>query len=81
MADPLVDQKLAAILGADVAGYSALMQNDERATVATLDEYRMVFREHVAAQGGRVVDTAGESVRAAFPSAIVAMMPLRRNPT
>ena len=63
MADPLVDQKLAAILAADVAGYSALMQDDERATVETLDEYRTVFREHVSAQGGRAVDTAGLAVR------------------
>ena len=43
MADPRVDQKLAAILTADVAGYSALMQDDGRATVETLDEYRLVF--------------------------------------
>ncbi len=35
MAEPLLDQKLAAILAADVAGYSALMQDDERATIAT----------------------------------------------
>ncbi len=56
MADPLADQKLAAILAADVAGYSALMGQDERATVATLDEYRVVFREHVVAQGRRVVN-------------------------
>ncbi len=34
MADPLADQKLAAILAADVAGYSALMGQDERATVS-----------------------------------------------
>ena len=58
MVELRVDQKLAAILAADVAGYSRLMQDDERATVATLDAYRAVFREHVAAAGGRVVDTA-----------------------
>lgn len=73
MADAKVEQKLAAILAADVAGYSALMGDDERATVATLDEYRAVFREHVAEQGGRVVDTAGDSVLAAFPSTIGAV--------
>ncbi len=73
LADPHVDQRLAAILAADVAGYTALMQDDERATVETLDEYRAVFREHVPAQGGRVVDTAGDSVLASFPSAIGAV--------
>ena len=48
-------RKLAAILSADVAGYSALMGDDERATVATLDECRAVFGDHVAGQGGRIV--------------------------
>ncbi len=73
MGDSQVDQKLAAILVANVAGYSALMGDDERATVATLDKYRTVFREHISEQGGRVVDTAGDSVLAVFPSAIGAV--------
>jgi adenylate cyclase len=68
-----VEQKLAAILAADVAGYSALMGDDERATVATLDAYRDVFRDHVAAENGRVVDTAGDSVLAVFPSTVGAV--------
>jgi adenylate cyclase len=73
LADETVEQKLAAILAADVAGYSALMGDDERATVATLDDYRGVFREHAAAQRGRIVDTAGDSVLAVFPSTIGAV--------
>ena len=73
MADPHVDKRLAAILAADVAGYSRLMETDERATVATLDAYRAVFQEHVTAYGGRIVDTAGDSVLAIFPSAIGAV--------
>ena len=64
MADPHVDQRLAAILVADVAGYSRLMEADERATVATLDAYRAAFQERVTAHGGRIVDTAGDSVLA-----------------
>ena len=36
MANPRGEQRLAAILAADVAGYSRLMEADERATVATL---------------------------------------------
>jgi adenylate cyclase len=70
MAESEVKQKLAAILAADVAGYSRLMGQDERATVATLNEFRGVFREHIEANGGRVVDMAGDSVLAVFESAI-----------
>ena len=33
MADPRIDQRLAAILAADVSGYSRLMEADERSTV------------------------------------------------
>ena len=73
MSDQHADQRLAAILAADVVGYSRLMEADERATVATLDACRAVFKERVAGHGGRVVDTAGDSVLAAFPSAIGAV--------
>ena len=55
MADPRADQKLAAILAADVAGYSRLMEAGERATMATLDAYRAVFQAGVAGHGGRIV--------------------------
>jgi adenylate cyclase len=66
-------RKLAAILAADVAGYSRLMADDERATVRTLTEYREVFTEHVEAHQGRVVDTAGDSVLATFDSVVEAV--------
>ena len=64
-----VKRRLAAILAADVAGYSRLMGDDERATIATLREYREVFRERIEANGGRVVDMAGDSVLAVLDSA------------
>jgi adenylate cyclase len=64
-----VKRRLAAILAADVAGYSRLMGDDERATIATLREYREVFRERIGANGGRVVDMAGDAVLAVFDSA------------
>ena len=67
------NRKLAAILAADVAGYSRLMGDDEAATVGTLTEYRKVFTEHSARHGGRVVDTAGDSVLAVFESAVEAV--------
>jgi formate hydrogenlyase transcriptional activator len=65
-----VTQRLVAILAADVVGYSRLMQDDERATVAILDASRRVFQEHIAAHKGRVVDMAGDSVLAVFETAI-----------
>ena len=59
-------QRLAAILAADVAGYSRLMAADERATVAALDGSRAVFRSQIEANQGRVIDMAGDSVLAVF---------------
>ena len=66
MADDDVKQRLAAILAADVAGYSRLMGEDEPATVAALREHRELFRQHIEANAGRVVDMAGDSVLAVF---------------
>ena len=61
-------QRLTAILAADVAGYTRLMAADAGGTVAALEEARALFREQIAAQGGRVVDMAGDSVLALFES-------------
>ena len=52
MSNPAQTRKLAAILAADVAGYSRLMGDDEKATVQTLTEYRTVFRERIAHHRG-----------------------------
>src|SRR5215471_3784642 len=69
MSDPEGVRKLEAILAADVAGYSRLMQDDDEATVATLEAYRGIFRERIQARRGRVVDMAGDSVLAVFDAA------------
>ena len=61
---------MAAILSADVAGYSRLMEDDEAATVRTLTEYRQVFRDHIERHRGRVVDAPGDNLLAEFPSAL-----------
>jgi adenylate cyclase len=66
-------RKLAAILAADVVGYSRLMGADERATVAALNESREIFRTRVSDHDGRVVDTAGDSVLATFDSVVEAV--------
>jgi len=62
-------QRLAAILAADVAGYSRLMAADERATVAALDTARSVFKARIESDQGRVIDMAGDSVLAVFETA------------
>ncbi|MSQ60781.1 MAG: hypothetical protein EXR36_14370 [Betaproteobacteria bacterium] len=70
--DPSQTRKLAAILAADVAGYSRLMGDDEAATVRTLTEYRSVFTAQIARHQGRVIDTAGDSALAVFESPVQA---------
>jgi adenylate cyclase len=62
-------QRLAAILAADVAGYSRLMAADDHATVAALDAARKVFLELIDSNRGRVIDMAGDSVLAVFETA------------
>ena len=62
-------QRLAAILAADVAGYSRLMAVDDRATVIALDAARAVFRSQIEANHGRIIDMAGDSVLAVFDTA------------
>lgn len=66
-------QKLAAILAADVAGYSRLMGLDEAGTVADLDAARSVFKLQIESNQGRVIDMAGDSVLAVFETATGAM--------
>ena len=61
--------RLAAILAADAVGYSRLMSADDRGTVKALDAARETFQTISVANGGRVVDTAGDSVLAIFKTA------------
>lgn len=74
MQEPALRHRLLAILAADAAGFSRLMAADERATVAALDAARDVFRAAIAAHGGRLVDTAGDSVLAVFDTATGALV-------
>src|SRR5512140_2182023 len=68
-----VQRRLAAILSADVAGYSRLMGDNEVATLRTLSEYRVAISEIVAAHHGRIVDMPGDNLLAEFGSAIDAV--------
>lgn len=73
MAAQEIKRKLAAILSADVKGYSRLMSEDEVSTPKTLSTYREVMRNLVQQFNGRVVDTAGDSVLAEFTSVVDAV--------
>jgi adenylate cyclase len=68
-----MDRKLAAILSADVEGYSRLMSADEAATVRAITEYRQVIAAAVLRHGGRVVDAPGDNVLAEFASVVEAV--------
>jgi adenylate cyclase len=66
-------RKLTAILSADVAGYSRLMQDDEAATVATLESYKQAFFDLIKQHRGRVVDSPGDNLLAEFASVVDAV--------
>src|SRR6202020_1694464 len=64
---------ITAIIAADVAGYSRLISLDETRTVQTLSAYRAIFDALIAEHGGRIANTAGDSVLAEFASALDAV--------
>jgi adenylate cyclase len=66
-------RKLTAILSADVAGYSRLMQDDETATVTTLESYKQAFYDLIKQHRGRVVDSPGDNLLAEFASVVDAV--------
>jgi adenylate cyclase len=68
-----VERRLAAIFAADVAGYSRLMNQDEVGTLRTLTAHRKIMDGLIAEHGGRVANTAGDSVLAEFPSVVDAV--------
>jgi adenylate cyclase len=68
-----MERRLAAILAADVVGYSRLTEADEEATVRALNACRQVIDGLVAEHRGRVFGSAGDSVVAEFRSPIEAV--------
>src|SRR5512136_686255 len=68
-----VKRKLAAILSADVKGYSRLMGEDEKGTIRTLNTYMDLMTGLIQQHRGRVVGTAGDSVLAEFGSVVDAV--------
>ncbi len=69
-----VQRRLAAIVSADVAGYSRLMGEDEAGTLATMKAHRRELWTPITEKyGGRVVGTAGDSILIEFASAVAAV--------
>src|SRR5687767_15749089 len=73
MTELAVNRRLAAILAADIAGYSRLMGEDDAATVRELKAHQAAVLPLVARYGGRISDTAGDGILAEFPSVIHAV--------
>src|ERR1700687_2118834 len=68
-----VDRRLAAVLAADVAGYSRLMGLNEERTLANLKSFRKTLVDpSIAAHRGRIVKTTGDGVLVEFASAVEA---------
>src|SRR5262249_31960996 len=68
-----MERKLAAILHADVQGYSRLLGEDELATLDVLTPYLAMMRTLVQRHGGRSVGSRGDSLLAEFPSVVAAV--------
>jgi TolB-like protein/class 3 adenylate cyclase/tetratricopeptide (TPR) repeat protein len=74
MAAPRIDRRLAAILAADVVGYSSLMERDEDRTLARLKAHRQEFIEPLIAEyQGRVVKLMGDGALVEFASVVDAV--------
>ena len=74
MAEARVERRLAAILAADVAGYSRLMGVDEEGTLAALKACRReLIDPKIAEHRGRIVKTTGDGVLVEFASAVDAV--------
>jgi adenylate cyclase len=67
------ERRLAAILAADVAGYSRLMGRNEEETVRDLEAHQAIILPLIAKHGGAVINIAGDGIVAQFPSAVRAV--------
>src|SRR5258705_12231492 len=68
--DTSMKRRLAAILAADIAGYSSLMGEDEDTPVRALKGHQAVILPLVGGYDARIIDTAGDGILAEFPSVI-----------
>ena len=74
MAEGDVTRRLTTIVAADVSGYSRLMGADEEGTLAALRAHRNeLIDPKIAEFGGRIANTAGDSILIEFPSVVEAL--------
>ena len=73
MAEEGFKRKLAAILSADVKGYSRMMRDDEDSTIRTLTNYRSAISNLIQKFRGHVVDATGDNLLAQFTSVVDAV--------
>jgi len=73
LAEARLERRLAAILAADIAGYSRLMGTDEVGTLKGLTGRRAILDRIIGEHRGRIANTAGDSVLAEFGSAVDAV--------
>jgi len=73
MHEERMERRLAAILAADIAGYSALMGADEARTVRDLKGHQAVVLPMIGEFAGRIIDTAGDGILAEFASVVNAV--------
>jgi adenylate cyclase len=66
-------RRLAAILVADVVGYSRLMGEDEAGTAKAVRDHREAATPIIGSHGGRIVKTMGDGVLLEFPSVVAAV--------
>src|SRR5262245_20167672 len=74
MSNHRITRRLAAVMAADVAGYSSMMEADESATFGALQEiWAQTFSPSVAAHHGRIVKMMGDGALVEFASAVEAV--------
>jgi adenylate cyclase len=74
LATERIERRLAAILAADIAGYSRLMGADEEGTLARVKAHRReLIDPKISEHRGRIVKTTGDGILIEFPSVIEAV--------
>src|ERR1700745_2535048 len=74
LAKERIERRLAAILAADIAGYSRLMGADEEGTLARLKAHRReLIDPKISEHRGRIVKTTGDGLLIEFPSVVEAV--------
>ena len=74
MSEEEIERKIAVIFATDVVGYSDAMELDEIQTLKNLKMSRKILDDLFSKHGGRVFNTAGDSVLAEFSSAVSAVV-------